>query len=70
MGDVIKHPATPVAQNNLISYKVVDKDGGGAFVIIVNKSVPLKELNRLLRNGMSVTAIDERSALVDKRYVD
>jgi hypothetical protein len=56
--------------SKLVSYKVVDRDGDAAFVIIIKKDVSLVELNELLRKGMSVTAIDVRSELVNKAHVD
>lgn len=53
------------------SYKVVHRETGeGVMTIIVSDHWTLKNLNKLLQTGMNVVVTDERSALVDKRYVD
>lgn len=53
------------------SYRVVsNKDGEQFMTIICSQEFTLKELNRLLQHGMSCTVIDQRSDIVNKKYVD
>jgi len=55
----------------LKSYKVFTADTGELLMVIVLfDSFSLTELNRLFKNGMNVTVVDERSKLVNKNYVD
>ena len=55
---------------NLISYKVYATDGEQVMVIIVPKKNTLKILNESLQHGLRVVVVDERSALVNKEFVD
>ena len=54
----------------LKSYKVVDRKGYSAFVIIASDNIPLPQLNRMLQNGANLVVTSEPSELVNKKYVD
>lgn len=53
------------------SYKVVLSGTGRQFMtIVVSPEFTLKELNKMIREGINATVVDQRSDIVDKRYVD
>ena len=55
----------------LKSYKIYNTiDGKLEFVLISPNYRELKELNGLIRDGMKCVVTDQRSELVDKRFVD
>jgi hypothetical protein len=53
------------------SFKVVvSKTGESLMVIIAGGAWTAEALNRLIRNGMNATVLDQRSELVNKALVD
>jgi len=56
--------------NKIKSYKVYTEDGELFMAIILSDQIELKTINKLLRNGMKVIAVDERSSVVNKELVD
>lgn len=55
----------------LKSWTIVDKRyGERQMVLIVGDHLSQEGLNRLIQNGMNCVVIDERSNLVNKKYVD
>lgn len=57
-------------EKRLKSYRVFAQDGSQVFTVIASDIYDTAELNDLFRKGMKVTAVDQRSALVDKNFVD
>lgn len=53
------------------SYKVYTSRTGELFMtVICNAGATAEQLTKLLNNGIKVTIVDERSAIVDKDYVE
>lgn len=71
MVEIVEFPNAPQKpRRRAISFRIVSHDGENVGAIILNDAWTVKDANALLRGEYRVTAINQRSELVDKTYVD